>query len=90
MRKTVKVTVYYVGASFGDMREWTEYVECPAGVSSDRLFTRCERNMRRYGYETRGGSYQVYDGGARRIKADNIGYRDGTCEWCRGGGDYFD
>lgn len=25
-----------------------------------------------------------------RIDTRNAGYRDGTCSWCRGEGDYFD
>ena len=64
MRKTVRVTVGFVNAATGERDSWTEYVECPADMSSDKVFTRCEANMKRHGYATLGGSYQVHDGGA--------------------------
>ena len=59
MRKVVRVTVHYIGASWRELKEWTEIVSIPLDASPDKLATRCERNMQRHGYETRGVTYQV-------------------------------
>lgn len=59
MSKVVRVTVHYVGAAWSDRREWTELVAIPANASPDKLATRCERNVQRHGYDTRGVTYQV-------------------------------
>lgn len=64
MPQSLRITVKYWNPhrDGGVLDEWTEYMPYPRSGTADALFTRCESNMRRAGYDTRGGAYQVFDG----------------------------